>query len=100
MTAMTVSVTTELSLILPLHFFLASMPAQRVRQAQGAIKPAFHPYKLRPSRKYTRENMARDQPAEKLKYKKTSQEQALHILDNKELKNIPVQQLRRLAGVC
>ena len=76
------------------------MPAQRVRHARGVTERASHPYKLRPARKYTRENMAQDQPAENLKYQKASQEQALRILDHKELRNIPVQQLRRLAGVC
>jgi len=76
------------------------MPAQRVRQAKGPTERVSHPYKLRPARKYTRENMARDQPAEKLKHQKASQEQALRLLDHKDLRNIPVQQLRRLAGVC
>ncbi|KAJ3570288.1 hypothetical protein NP233_g4503 [Leucocoprinus birnbaumii] len=75
------------------------MPVKRSRPAKELARTVHHPYKLRSLTNCNLEHLARDRQAENLKHRKASREQALQILDRKELRRFPVEQLRRLAAI-
>ncbi|KAF9451521.1 hypothetical protein P691DRAFT_757234 [Macrolepiota fuliginosa MF-IS2] len=75
------------------------MPPKR-SQAKDTARTANHPYKLRSLRNRAHAGtIALDRPAEKVKHNKALREQALQVLNKKELRKFPMEQLRRLATI-